>query len=278
MPIEFPLIRTERMSVQLQELTLGGAGAVCQVPATQPERTTTVLLQKAIAQASLPATGQGVTNPLVMTVQERALLVANYLMRVTKDGPDFALGAGRLSDYFAGRQELRQPFTTIGEQDSKQWRVYPLLGVHVQALENMCSLRGDWLLGACACQVFDLAEEQPDWLAMSDTQAQDWIAARTAGLDDLPESEFESLFSAWTQGRLVLEHFFRQEFNDSGVVFLPWATGEEGGAGDVPARFLPHSCLSAISRAIYDRPHRVGGTDGAALPHGADSGDGSFHQ
>lgn len=278
MPIEFPRIRTARMNVQLSELTLGAAGAVCQVPASQIERTTTVLLQKAIADAALPATGEGVTDPLMMTVQERGLLVAHYLMRVTKDGPDFAFGGGHLSDYLAQRQELRQPFTTIGDPESRQWRVYPLLGVHAQALESMCTVRGDWLLGACACQVFAVDDSPPDWLAMNDTEAQDWIAARTSSFDDLTESDFEAMFAAWTQGRMVLDHFFRQEFNDSGVVFMPWATGEKGGAGDVPARFLPYSCLSAISRAIYERPDRIGGTAGAARSHAAATGSDGLDQ
>lgn len=271
MAIEFKPVRTVRLNVQLQELTLGSAGAVCQVPAQQSERTTTVLLQKSIAGAVLNGPN-GVTDPLAMTVQERALLVAHYLMRVSKDGPDFALGHGRLSDYLSERAELRQSSTVVEDKDGKSWTVYPLLGVHTQALEVMCSMRGEWMLGACACQVFSEGEAPPDWLAMSDNEAQDWVAARTAKLDEMPESDFEAMFSAWTKGRNVLEHFFRQEFNDEGVVFMPWAT-KEGGAGDVPARFLPRSCLSALSLAIYDRPERVGSPAGAAREHSATTGE-----
>lgn len=271
MAIEFKPVRTARLNVQLQELTLGSAGAVCQVPAEQNERTTTVLLKKAIASAVMNGTN-GVTDPLAMTVQERALLVAHYLMRVTKDGPDFALGKGRLSDYLSERTELRQPSTVVEDKDGKNWKIYPLLGAHTQALEVMCSVRGEWMLGACACQVFSESEIPPDWLAMSDNETQDWVAARTAQLDEMAESDFEAMFSAWTQGRSVLDHFFRQDFNDEGVVFMPWAT-QEGGAGDVPARFLPRSCLSALSLAIYDRPERVGGPAGAAREYFPPSGE-----
>jgi hypothetical protein len=245
--INFPHTRQRRISVRLKELTLGEAVALCKLPGQRYELTNTELLRNIAKDADQPRPAF-VTDPLLMTVEERTLLVVIYLAHVTVDGPDFSVGDSKLSDYVDFTRDSTHDETDLGMVNEKEFVLRPLLGVHVQALELLCHNRGDWIVGAMAARLFKKGEALADWAALGDIAIQEMLTARMTLLKALPESHFDKLYAAYVDGDQALAHFFNVDFDDDGVIFI--ANGKEG-AGHAPARFLATSCVSEISRRLF---------------------------
>jgi hypothetical protein len=133
---------------------------VCRLPADRHEATTTEFLRRVAdgAQAPTPAY---VTDPRLWTVEERARVVCHYLSQVSDSGPDFAVGDGKFSDYVKFDADLSSTEVKLGEVAGKERVLRPLLGVHVELLERMCTGRGDWLHGVIACQVHEAGQPEP---------------------------------------------------------------------------------------------------------------------
>lgn len=246
--ITFQHTRTNRIAVGLAELTLGQGIALCKLPAQRSELTTTELLRYVAAAADKPRHNY-VTDPLLWTVQERALLVCRYLAQVTSDGPDFSVGGdGHLSDYVMFDRDLAVDQVALGMVAGKDRTMRPLLGVHAQTLEKVCKSRGDWVIGAIAFQISEAAEQVPDWGSMSDVAMLQWITDQMDAIKALPESMFEEVFAAYWRGADALAHFFNLDFDADGPVFQP--VEKEGDEALAPARFLASSCVSGISRSF----------------------------
>lgn len=245
----FQPIKTRRMSVRLKELTIGQAIALCKLPAERHELMTTEFLRQAAADAQAPGAAY-VADPRLWSVQERARLVCHYLAQVADDGPDFEVGDGRLTDYLDFTTDLATT-ERVRHPNLPGWSFGLLLGGHAELLERSCETRGDWLLGAMACQsVRDGDELSDDLLTLNDIDQLTELNRRTEAIKALPESEFELLLSAF-DGACTgeLYHFLSIGFDDAGVVFE--ARGE---AGLAPARFLADSCIGVAARSIFGKP------------------------
>lgn len=245
----FKHTRTRRISVRLTELTLGQGMDLAKLPDDRPELTTTELLRYVAKDAEKPQPHY-VTDPLLMTVEERMLLVVNYLAHVSDDGPDFAVGEeARLSNYVMLDRDSKADYVPLGVVAGKERIMRPLLGVHAQTLEMTCKTRGDWLIGAIACQVSIKDRPEPDWAAMPDVEVMEWVDAQIKQVSKLPESAFEEVYAAYFTGAEKLAHFFNVDFDGSGVMCRPVAVeGKEAGHG--PARFLASSCISGVSQTL----------------------------
>ena len=241
----FPHTRTRRLSVRLVELSLGEGMELAKLPAERHELTATEMLRFAAKNAEQPQPGF-VANPLLWTVEERMLLVTSYLAHVADDGPDFSVGNARLSDYVMFDRDLPADSVDLGLVAGVERGLRPLLGAHVQALETTCKSRGDWIIGAIACQMFPKGTPEPDWVSMSDVAMLEWLDNSIARIKALPESMFEEVFAAYWTGADALAHFFRVDFDDQGIVCLP--SDKEAGHG--PARFLASACISRVSKAL----------------------------
>jgi hypothetical protein len=246
--IIFKHLRKRRLAVKLTELTHGESIAICKLESGKNEFSTTELL-RCIAKGADQPRPNFVTNPLLWTVQERTMLVCYYLAQVSSDGPDFAVANARLSDYVDFDRDSTTDETDLGTVIKNPMVMRPLLGAHAQALEGICHDRDDWVTGAMACQIFQRGEVSPDWAALSDLEIQQWIQAKAALLAGLPESDFDKLYAAWLLGMESLAHFVHYAFDDDGIMFT--AIEKEGGGADhPPARFLPDSAVSAITRSL----------------------------
>lgn len=244
--ILFPYLRTRRLAVRLREISLGEAIAVCRLPADRREATTTEFLRMAARDLESP-TERHIVDPRMMTVQERALLVCHYLSQVSDDGADFTVGSdGHLSDYVVFDADLTEESVDLGEVAGKTYRITPLLGVHVEILERLCASRGDWLIGLLACQVVESVT--PDYASMTDPQLLEWCKSRMDSIRAMPESDFEALYVAFSNGNVRLKHFFSIAIDDDGVMFEPQDT--EAG-NKYPARFRAISCVSAATRRLF---------------------------
>lgn len=243
----FQPLRTRRVCVRLKELTIGQAMALCKLPADRHELLITEFLRFTASEAQAPG-AQYVTDPRLWTVQERARLVCHYLAQVADDGPDFVVGAGRLTDYldFAADLPVTEP---VRDPMVPGWTFGPLLGGHAELLERMCEGRGDWLMGALACQALRDGVTD-DMLGMPDIEQIAELQRRIEAVKVLPESDFEALFLAYDRactGRL--RHFLDPGFDDAGVIFAA-----KGDAGLAPARFRADSCIGLIARDLFDKP------------------------
>ena len=247
----FEPIRTRRLAVKLTELTLGDAIDLCKLPAERHERATTELLRRIAAEAKKPSEAH-VTDPLLWTVEERAMVMCMYLAQVSPDGPDFGVGeTARLSNYIDLTRDLAIDSVSLGPVAKAERVMRPLLGIHAQTLELICTTRGEWVLGAIACQMFKADEAPPDWLALSDIALREWIEARMAMLRKSPESWVAEVLLAWERGAGELAHFFSIGFDKEGVLFH---AKQEGGEEAVlpPARFRPLSCVSDEARFLSE--------------------------
>lgn len=247
--IAFPYTRTRRLAVALVELTLGEAISLCKLPVERHELTTTELL-RAIAKKAEQPMPRYVTDPRLMTVEERTMLVCLYLAQVIEDGPNFAVGpSAHLSDYVTFDADITKEQTDLGDVAGKPRIMRPLLGLHAETLETLCSSRGDWIVGAIASQIFDRAEEVPDWGSMSQIAMLEWMKPRIDAVRGMPESEFEQVYAAYMMGTRELRHFFSVNFDRTGIVYE--ANEQEGEAGAItPARFFASSCISSLARAL----------------------------
>jgi hypothetical protein len=244
--ILFNRIRTKRIDVQLRELQLGEAIAICRMPGARYELTASALLRCVADQAK--ASGPGyVTDPRLWTMEERAYLIANYLAVVAEDGPDFAIGENRLSHYISFTDDFKAPEVDLGEFDGRKIVMRPLLGIHGEDLEVACTGRGDWVIGAMACQIFTAGEPEVDWLAMTDVARMTWVRDRMALIRQMPESQVEDLLLRFMNGQRELYHFFIPCFDSDG---LAWECREGGGAGNQPARFRALSCIGSTAQSL----------------------------
>lgn len=263
--ITYPFLRTKRIAVRLRELTLGEAVELLGLPAERHELGTTELLRRIAKDAEAPREGY-VTDPRLWTVEERAYLVCNYLTMVTDDGPNFSVGDRRMTDYLTMTDDLPAPWVDLGKVGGEATRLYPLLGVHAEALEVLCGTsRLDWVVGAVACQMRAADAAEPDWLALTSTEMLSWVKDRMEAIKAMPESECEEVLTAFFHGQEGLFHFARPVFGDDGIL---WSGLTEEEAGIPPARFLSVSCISPTTKALLGRTDRPDSEPGTPHSHG----------
>lgn len=246
--IHFPILRTRRLTVQLKELSIGESIAIAAMPSHLEEAVTTAFLLKAVA------TAKGIENPSDWTVQERMMVVCHYLASVSDDGPDFAVGDGRYSDYLDGGTDIPTPeeMDGLGEIGGDVWLIQHMTGAMAESIERLSgeiegvSGRLHWLLGGMASQLVRQGEVVPD--PNSGEGAYDeFLVNRIHTISGYPESDFAVLMNAYMAGRDNLHHLFRVELSSDGLVALP-----KGGEAATlpPARFPVRTCVSRLAKDL----------------------------
>jgi hypothetical protein len=251
--IHIPLLRTRRLTVQLRELSIGESVAIAAMPPHLEQATATAFLRAAVQSA------QGIENPSNWTVQERTLAVAHYLAVTSDDGPDFALGGGRYSDYLDGAADIKTQTAQIevGEVGGDTWHIRHLTGAMAESIERMAgevqdamgkplSGRLHWLLGAMAAQMVRSNEDMPN-ADTPDGAFDEFLVARMKIMGAFPESDFSALMALHSAGREKLHHLFDIEFDKDGIIVMP----KGGAAANLPpARFPAHACLTRMAREL----------------------------
>lgn len=259
--IHFPLLRTRRLTVQLRELSIGESIAIAAMPPHLEEAEYTAFLRAAVQSA------QGVEDPADWTVQERMLAVCHYLAATAEDGPDFALGAGRYSDYLDGETDIQPNVqqVEVGELAGDTWHIRHLTGRMAESIERMAgevqdasgnplSSRLHWILGGMAAQLVRAGESVPG-ADMPEGAFDEHLVARMRVMGSFPESDFSALMRLYFEGREKLRHLFRIEFSKDGIVAMP----KGGAAANLPpARFPVRSCLSRIALELVGKPDESG--------------------
>lgn len=249
----FPPLRTARLTLTYQELTIGQSIALAGMPPDAEMAGCTAMLR------SVCTVEKGPADPGDWTVQERMFALCHYLAVVSDDGPDFAVGDGRYTDYLdAGRAAVPERSDTF-EVQGDAWHAVHLTGAAAEAIER---LRGEveglngrlhWLLGGMAAQLRRAGEEAPSPSSAGDAFDQ-FLVDRMQTFTAFPESAFAQLLAGYHEARFALAHLFDVDFGATGLVAMP-----KGGAdGLPPARFPFASCLTAVARRLGGKPARVG--------------------
>lgn len=264
--ITFPLKRTRRIAVEMRELTLDEAASVCRIPHDRPEQATTTFLRAACANATRP-TDRYVTDPRLWTVEERAMLTAHYIGTMSPGGYDFSLGRAHLSDYLLPDQDLIETEIVAGDAAGESWLMVPILGIHAELLEQVCTSRADWVVGMLACQMRRRSDTNPvNVQDLGDVEAETWLREQMSAIRSRPESEVEEILALHSSQRHRLRHYFIPSIGvlpgggkarRFGIVFIPTEHAEAG--VDYPVTFLAVSGISETTRRIF------------ALDHGDDS-------
>lgn len=245
--IHFPILRTKRITVQLNELKIGDALRIAVIPEQTREIATTEFLKAVV---------DGDANPRNWTVQDRVMAVAHYLAAISPDGPDFQVGDGHYSDYLDGGVDIQPELigSELGIIDGDAWTIVHLTGAMAESVErlegqvNGLSGRLHWLLGCMAAQLVRSGETIPVFDV--EEQYDDWLKARMLVIANYPESSFQELMYAFRVGRDRLYHLFNIDFNDSGIVVAP----KRGGDGGLPPAMFPvHAAISPTARAMVTR-------------------------
>lgn len=248
--IHFQPLRTRRVAVCINELSLDQAISMCKLPADRHEGAISQFLRFCASAAEKPRP-EYVTDPRMWTVSERLRLVVQYLMGVSDDGPDFSVGRARLTDYIDFTVEANDLVVEGIEVGGAPMQMRPLLGIQAEALETLCTGRGDWMIGCIAAQIVPQGES-PRWEEMPDVAVLAWHKARMAAVRELPESDFERLMSEFMVGQEKLRQFFHLGVGDDGIVCMPNEPGDEV----PPGRFRPSSCTSQSTRLLFASPDR----------------------
>lgn len=248
--IHFPPLRTRRVCVALKELSLDQDISMCKLPPDRHEAAITQFLRFSAEGAERPRP-EYVIDPRLWTVSERLRLVVQYLMGVTDDGPDFSVGHCRMSDYIDFNADPETMVIDGIELGDTRMQMRPLLGLQAEALEILCAGRGEWMIGCIAAQILPVGE-LPSWADMPDVAVLAWHKARMQAVRALPGSQFERLVLAFHEHQPALRQFFNIGVGDDGIVCLPNEPGDEVH----PGRFRPSSCISPITRDLFENPGR----------------------
>lgn len=255
----FPILRIRSLELQLRELSVAQSIALAAMPPHLEQAGATAFLRA----ATQSATGAAGSDPLHWTVQQRTLAVAHYLSVVSDDGPDFAIGAARYSDYLDAAadhpHEPRTPHSGIlGEVGGDTWSIRHLTGAMAESVERLIGevrdahdvplpVRLHWTIGAMAAQLVRYGDDAAP--SVEDGAALDaYLLLRMQTLAQYPESDFSQLLNLFFIGQEKLHHLLRIGFGDEGIVVLPRENVKEaGGALLPPARFPVHALIGTLA-------------------------------
>lgn len=252
--INFPVMRTKRLTVQLKELSMLDAIGLASIPQHMGEEATTVFLKAAVAEV------KGIEDPAQWTVQERTLAVCHYMASTLDDGPDFALaeGASHYSDYLMGDKDYGLEQVEIGEVEGDSWVVRHLTGAMAGAIERLqgevpgITGRTHWQIGTMAAQMVPNGDAGDPG---NEGEFDAFLLERMRVIANFPESVFVRLASAFEDANAQLAHLFNMAIDDDGFIALP---REDSAAGKPPARFPVGACITELARFLGGKSQAVG--------------------
>lgn len=247
--IHLPPLRTKRLNVRMQELSIGAGIGLAAIAPSRHEYATSEFLR-----AVVPAEDGDVR---LWSVQERMLAVCHYLAATAPNGEsDFAVGqTARLTDYLdTGRDYL--PSVSAGQACGDTWTFVPLTGMAAEAIEQLAPSTDDrahWLMGMMAAQLLRIDQQgavvADDLAPQDDSGFGQWLRQRMNVLSQYPQSDFVELLEAFYRGEFEARHFFAVEPGADGILALP-----KGGEAILPpARFPVGECVSPVAKRLAER-------------------------
>lgn len=225
-----PPVQLPHATYQLRELTIGEAIGLVKMNPTAHEHTISQFL-------ACVFTGNG----RALTVQERYLLVAQYISATCVGEADFPIGDNaNYADYLRMTYPLSLDAVALGFDED--WRVNPLLGWQAEALEDICHSWQDWIFGCMAAQLVKADDSDLPTIETPTAAYQQWLKERITIFKAYPERDFAELYHAFLGGIDSFNCYFALGFDNEGLVCL-----HKEGAGVAPARFQVSDCLTATA-------------------------------
>ncbi len=242
--IHFPRFRSNRIDVQLRELSIDHSIEVAAMGDGQFEVTANLFLKHAISESIGP-----VSDFRLWTVQERTAVISHYLSHTSDGDKNFEViggGApGRYLDYLDGENDFSIEQCAVGDVGGDQWHVSHVLGAHAVVMESICRTRKDWIFADMAVRMRMDGEVRPDAITESGKYS-DWLRERMTVIGAYPSSDFHDLLQAYMRGLAELHHLFHLGFDAAGFAILP----RNGGAALPAARFLASECIPDFARSL----------------------------
>ena len=243
------LLSTE---LTLPDLTIGQAIDIAHTPQEYNEKRLSALIGHVSGDLTLAGR---------LTVQERYYLLLNHQAISHHEH-----ASGGSDDYFIETVPSDIPDTiTIGDMN-----VQHLRGAHACVLEGLCENVFEWLCGQMACQLYgdlttavggsdsDLIWPQVE-IGIKDIELSRIIQERVEAIKALPTNAFNDLVEQYNKGVYLLEHFVEIGCDNSGITLI-----KQGGAGDIPARFLTLESLQGsaarLAECVVERRYGHDGT------------------
>ena len=258
--IIFGTFRSQRLTVDLRELSIGDAMELCARPPHLHESAISSFLQKVVVKPDRVGQGQ-VTDTRLWTVQERGAVAAHYLGHISNDS-NFKIGeSAHYIDYLMA-DKMAVSVIDMGEIAEDSWFLHPLLGYQAESIERLIDMeriakgRNGWILGAMAFQLQRSEEIERQFAAdsklpelalhdLNDYELDEWLFKRVSVLKGLPESVFADMLAAYLHASKQAEHLLRVAFADDGIVYVAEVPGLPSARFPVPdllsegtARFL----------------------------------------
>ena len=226
-----PQVQLPHINFDMRELTIGEAIGLVKLNPSAHEHTISQFLTCVL-------TGNG----RALTVQERYLLVAQYISATCQGESDFPIGdTAKYSDYLRMNHLLSLEPIALGFDED--WQLSPLFGWQAEALEDICKSWQDWIFGCMAAQLTNKNDTDLPTLDTPIAAYQSWLKERIAIFKAYPERDFAELYHAFLFGFGQFNFYFDLGFDNEGLVCLH----KEGQQGFAPARFQVSDCLTATA-------------------------------
>jgi hypothetical protein len=243
--IYFEPLRTRRLNVQLRELTIQQAIDLAATPPGKHE----IAMQQFLACAVESSTGVE-KDPHRWTVQERMMVLAQYLSAVSENGRDFAVGNLKFTDFLHADEapDFGPDWVPAGQACGSAWRVHQINGAQAAAMEAASRNTLDWHFAELAIRMRPEDDTKPPPDAVTDPELfSEWLASRMAEMKALPESDYIVLFRMMRVGLYDLRHIFIVELDADGFNVI---SREQEGGQRFAGRFR-------VDSAVSDRAHHL---------------------
>lgn len=218
-----PPVQLPHKTYELRELTIGEAIALVKMNPTAHEHTISQFLGCVLK-------GEG-NHHRALTVQERYLLVAQYISATCVGEADFPIGdEAKFTDYLRDGKTLATSKIELGFEEN--WQINPLFGWQAESLEDICHSWQDWIFGCMAAQLTKADDTDLPTIETPTAAYQQWLKERIAIFKAYPERDFEQLYHAFLWGMERLNSYFDLGFDGEGLVCL-----HKEGVGFAPTRF-----------------------------------------
>lgn len=225
-----PQVQLPHINFDMRELTIGEAIGLVKLNPSAHEHTISQFLTCVL-------TGNG----RALTVQERYLLVAQYISATCQGESDFPIGdTAKYSDYLRMNHLLSLEPIALGFDE--EWQLNPLFGWQAEALEDICHTWQDWIFGCMAAQLANKNDTDLPTIETPIAAYESWLKERIAIFKAYPERDFAELYHAFLMGIEQLNFYFDLGFDNEGLVCL-----HKEGQGFAPARFQVSDCLTATA-------------------------------
>jgi len=246
-------IRTKNMQINLREVSIGDAVEICSISPKMREFGTSVTL-RAICDES--------TDIRLLTVQERAFILSQYIAQTNGVSADFSIGENaRYSNYLFYDKQYCDAETLLGDFQGKKIYARPVLGIHAESIERLMTQKvfpcdtAHWVFALMVCMfVFEdeIDSEKEDFSLKNDSEIDEYITEGIENLKSRPESFFLDLSPLFSIAIEKTNHLFKLAIANDGIVFSPVKSAKEGdGVEILPCRFQFISVLSEYTQQLF---------------------------